>query len=397
MAVDAYTGLMRSGKSYSVVKNVILPTLREGRRVYTNIPMTDLAVSQFPGLIVQLGDDWHSDPDLVDQFEPGCAVVLDELWRRWPSGMKVNRINEKDKEFVAMHGHKVSPTGHTTRVVFLTQDLADIASFFRGKVAMTYRTTKLDAVGAEKRFRVDIYRGPVTGQKPPKTDFIRSEFDQYQEEIYQYYFSATQSETGNVGDESRADKRGSIWRSKFIIFSLFGPVLLIPLLLWYITGLFTSGFGLVEEAQAVENPPVHEFVNPSPDQFYETYPVVDHQPVSTGPVTPSISNSWRVVGSMKRGDKSENESFGVEVVILKSYLAGLRYVPIDECEMLNDGFSYKCEVDGEMATPWSGMGEHTQWAAKPVETVRRTATVASGATDVRSSGNALTNPEPPAL
>ena len=54
MAIDAYTGLPRSGKSYSVVKNVILPSLRQKRHVYTNIPLTQIAHDEFPGQIHQL-------------------------------------------------------------------------------------------------------------------------------------------------------------------------------------------------------------------------------------------------------------------------------------------------------------------------------------------------------
>ena len=37
MAINAYTGLMGSGKSYEVVSSIILPAVRSGRRVVTNI------------------------------------------------------------------------------------------------------------------------------------------------------------------------------------------------------------------------------------------------------------------------------------------------------------------------------------------------------------------------
>jgi zona occludens toxin len=33
MAINAYTGLMGSGKSYEVVSSVILPAVKSGRRV----------------------------------------------------------------------------------------------------------------------------------------------------------------------------------------------------------------------------------------------------------------------------------------------------------------------------------------------------------------------------
>lgn len=37
MPINIYTGLMRSGKSYEVVSEVIVPAIRKGRRVVTNV------------------------------------------------------------------------------------------------------------------------------------------------------------------------------------------------------------------------------------------------------------------------------------------------------------------------------------------------------------------------
>lgn len=37
MPINVYTGLMRSGKSYEVVSEVIVPPIRAGRNVVTNV------------------------------------------------------------------------------------------------------------------------------------------------------------------------------------------------------------------------------------------------------------------------------------------------------------------------------------------------------------------------
>ena len=37
MPINAYTGLMGSGKSYECVSSVIIPAIRAGRRVVTNV------------------------------------------------------------------------------------------------------------------------------------------------------------------------------------------------------------------------------------------------------------------------------------------------------------------------------------------------------------------------
>lgn len=87
MAIDAYVGLPGSGKTYSVVKFAILPSLKQGRLVITNIPLTDLAHQDYPDQIRQLPHNWYQDEKLFETVPNGAVVVLDELWRRWPKGM----------------------------------------------------------------------------------------------------------------------------------------------------------------------------------------------------------------------------------------------------------------------------------------------------------------------
>jgi zona occludens toxin len=379
MAIDAYTGLPRSGKSYSVVKNVILPSLQEGREVHTNIPLTDLCTDKYPGLVHQLKPEWFKDLELFAAIPAGAVVVLDELWRRWPAGLKANNVNFADKEFLAEHGHNVDDNGNTTRVVLVTQDLSQISAFARDLVAMTYRTTKLDAVGADNRFRVDIYTGCVTGQKPPKNQLLRSTFDKYDPTIYGYYRSSTKSKTGDVGNESRADKRANIWKSPFILFSIIAPLVAIPLLGWYVSNLFFSGLGMVEpepEPQAILQP----MVNPDPPGYTS-----DIQP-EYAPVTNTDKSSpvWKVSGYMLR--EKQKEGALPDLVILSSAVAGLRYMLASECERFPDGINWKCEVDGYTVTPWSGIGGYTDWADSS-KLVNRTASTASVATSGSGTGD----------
>ncbi len=397
MAIDAYTGLPRSGKSYSVVKNVILPSLKEGREVHTNIPLTAKLKDAYPGQIHQFPADWFNDTDLCDKFPPGAVVIMDELWRRWPAGLKANNVNFKDKEFLAEHGHNVNEFGHTTRVVLVSQDLSQIAAFARDLVSVTYRSTKLDAVGADSRFRVDIYQGAVTGQNPPKSKLNRTVFDKYEDEYYQWYSSSTKSMTGSVGDESRADKRNNIWKSPFIIFSIAGPLLGIPLLVWYVGGIFFGGMGMGDNLEKPEPEPEPTYQvrlqNPPPPG-YEPYPQAIHAAhvpqLPPDPPKVAISTTWQVVGSMVWDQPSGKSK---DMIILNSQLTGLRYIPASDCELLPDGIQWQCEVDGHKATPWSGRGEYSNWADGN-QLVQRTASVASGATDVRST-TAPVNPPPP--
>src|SRR5690606_409283 len=176
---------------------------------------------------------------MADFVPPGSVLVLDELWRRWPAGLKANQASLADKALLAEHRHRVDEQGRSMRIVLVTQDLSQVAAWVRILVEQTYKMTKLTAVGSTKKFRVDIYRGAPTGQNIPKSHLIRQMFGQYKPEVYRYYKSATQSATGNVGDESKADRRGNLLKSPFIIFSLVAPIILVPLLIWYVVGVFS--------------------------------------------------------------------------------------------------------------------------------------------------------------
>ena len=355
MAIDAYTGLPGSGKSYSVVKYSILPSLKEGRQVITNIPLTQLAHDQFPGLIRQLPHDWYRDEKLFETIPHGSVVVLDELWRRWPKGMPAAKVPFRDKEFLAEHRHLVDDKGNSTRIVLVTQDLDQIAAFATMLVDMTYQSVKLSAIGASNKFRVDIYQGAAKGQRPPKSRLLRSTFDRYEAAIHRYYQSATKSLSGAVGDESRADKRATIWRSPLMLFTLASPIVL-GLLVWQIGKFFSNGMSFSEPEPVAEvvqaEPDMTTLVNPLPPDLSGMAPTTG-QPVAAAPPVRSVTYSatWRVAGHIQR--MSHETGRMEDAVILKS-ISGTRYEPLANCEPISMGYEYQCEIDGALATPWSG-------------------------------------------
>lgn len=425
MAIEAYVGLPGHGKSYGVVEHVIIPSIREGRHVVTNIPLQcDDLIADFGGpgaQITQLPEDWFERDDMGEFIPSGSVAVLDELWRRWPAGLKANNALLADKSLLAEHRHRVDDKGRSMRIVLVTQDLSQVASWVRILVEQTYKMTKLTAIGSTKKFRVDIYMGAPTGNSIPKSKLIRQTYGQYKKEIYRYYSSATQSATGSVGDESKADKRGTIWRSPVIIFSIVGPLTLGPLLVWWLYGYFMSGFGMVEkvEAEQVDSLPAEslELVNPPPSSLASS---ASSSPsassVQQPPAKPSNSSVWRVAGYIARGQGKGTErsswpsytGYGSiqadpspsdplpDLVILQSDIYGLRYELASDCQLLPDRKSYSCQIDGANVTPWTGRGDSTQWASDPVRLAGRTASVASGATERSGTANSNANPQPPA-
>lgn len=238
MTITAYTGLPGSGKSYGVMQNVIIPALKSKRLVFTNIPVNDEKLLELLGSTVSKIDYeiLKDKPDFFQSVIPaGAVVILDECWRLWPSGLKANNAIEGHKSFLAEHRHLVGDDGHSTEIVLATQDLAQIASFARVLVETTYRAEKLTRVGQSKKFRIDVYHGPVTGANPSKTNLDRQIFGSYKAEIYELYSSHTMSKTGLAGDETKTDNRSNILKGSFFIFA---PIAFVVLGLFFYYGFF---------------------------------------------------------------------------------------------------------------------------------------------------------------
>lgn len=228
MPCSAYVGLTGSGKSYSVVTHVIIPALKNKRPVFTNIPMhNDLLLKDFGQEIItfDLKDIIDNENWWSEVFIAGSILVLDEVWRLWPSGMKASQVRDTDKEFLAEHRHLVMD-GRSTEIVLVTQDLAQIANFARTLIDQTIRTENLERIGLKGRFKVYFYFGAVTGQKPPKSKVDKvTTLQKYDKKYYQYYKSHTKSD-GGAGVELKTDSRTNVLKSGVvyggIAFIIFG-------------------------------------------------------------------------------------------------------------------------------------------------------------------------------
>lgn len=229
MSIVGYSGLPGSGKSYGVVENVIIPALQSGRHVITNIPLK----------LGRLGDDFtqgkvtiftnkqaEEDPDFfnLENQPAGVIWVIDEAWRFWKNGAKSVNIRDCEKEFFTEHRHAVGEGGFTNEVVLVTQDLSQLAMFVRQLIEETYRAVKLTSVGQKNRYRIDVYMGAATGQKPGKP--MRQLYGKYKPEVYQYYKSHTRNKTDfAAGMEEKADDRANVLKHPLIKIGI--PVFLV--------------------------------------------------------------------------------------------------------------------------------------------------------------------------
>lgn len=243
MAITAYVGLPGHGKSYGVVEHVILPALRQGRTVVTNLALHFEALrSEFPGCDVRLFDvdAVKQDPSSVFQVvPPGAVWVVDEAWKLWPAGQTPKDVPEPLKAILAEHRHRVDEAGNSMQVVVVTQDLMQIGKFLRSLVDETFRVVKLRSLGMDKRYRVDVYTGPAEGPNPPEKRRVRQILGKYKPEVWRWYQSHTQREADGAGaNETKVDGRGVVWKSPAVIAMFLAVPLLLVFGIWYVVGFF---------------------------------------------------------------------------------------------------------------------------------------------------------------
>lgn len=285
MSIYAYVGLPGSGKSYGVVANQILPALKDGRIVVTNVPLyedriresvTDGELREFPI------DRVREQPELIDEYVPaGCVLVVDELWKLFPAGSKVDKVPGPFKRLLAEHRHMVDEQGRSTQIVFVTQDLAQIGAFARQLVEQTFLHVKLSHLGARGRYQVKVYHGAVTGASPPENRKIIDNLGRYEPKVYRLYKSHTMSNAEKDGaDEASVDGRGNVWRRPMLWVSLVGGVVAMVWGGMTAYGAFKPDEGAAASVAIGRAAPVYR--------------------VPTGgvgvPVRASAARSWRVVG-----------------------------------------------------------------------------------------------------
>lgn len=263
MSIVGYSGLPGSGKSYGVVENVVIPALEAGRHIITNIPLKlGRLADDYPQGKVTIFDNKEAEhPDFfsLDNHPGGVIWIIDEAWRFWKSGMKAVNIPQNQKEFFTEHRHMVGEDGRTNEIVLVTQDLQQLCSFVRNLVEETYRAVKLTAVGQKNRYRVDVFQGGVTGQRPGKP--MRQLYGKYKPEIYQYYKSHTRNKTDfAAGMEEKADDRANVLKHPLIKYGIPLSVLIMAFGVYQVYGYFTRYQDMPTDSPATSS----EVVQPAP-------------------------------------------------------------------------------------------------------------------------------------
>lgn len=352
MPISIYAGGTGSGKSYGVMEHVLLPALKEGRQIITNMALKQEEIErEYPQHRITIATiEQMLEPGFFTAIPGGTLFCVDEAWRLWPSGQKLTAVPEEQLEFIRMHRHRVGEDGRSCEIVIISQAVGDVSTAVRRVIDYTYLSKNLQHLGMSKSYRIDVYDKAPTGDNPPEQSRIRQIFGTYKPEIYKYYKSHTQSITGVAGNEKRADGRANVLKSKLILIGLPASVLFIAGGIYYASQFFKSETHIKKPSVPMVQPAVYVQQAQSPAQVAQVNYVtpVPETPPEPQPVKKRESTKWRVAGFLIKPDNKTGQ------VSLQSPWS-FRTVPFEQyCHFLDGDVDIQCEIDDEIITAWTG-------------------------------------------
>ncbi|MBS1188811.1 MAG: zonular occludens toxin family protein [Rhodocyclaceae bacterium] len=312
--ITFFEGLPRSGKSYSSMKDEIIPALQKGRPVYSNVEGLDFEkIAEVSGLplerVQELLTQWtKEDVKSLKRGIKDSLLVIDEAQNWWPS--KRQPLSDDLTEFVAEHGHD------GLDIILMGQNLKDVHTLWRNRVERKLYFLKKTALGKPDAFSATMFTAI------PKGDGIA--FEKVSTSDYKYegkYFGTYKSHTdGTENKETKVDPRVVVWNNP--LFKKWLPIVGVVLCVavYYVWGLFHGGIekGVVKVPQSMPG----ASASPSPAAAAKLAPTKEGQAqdrVQFGlveGVAPEPPKDWlqemtekhriRFVGAIKIGNRAGN-------------------------------------------------------------------------------------------
>ncbi len=342
MPINVYTGLMGSGKSYECVSSVIVPAVKAGRRVVTNVDGIDndairaycqdkySITPECLGSVVHCKNEDVGKADFlpygenVDTFcQPGDLICIDEAWRFWGTGC---RLLAEHKVFFREHRHFVHPdTKVCCDLVLMVQDISDLNRILKVVVELTFKTTKIKTLGLNKTYRVEMWEGHKLTQKGR----VAVENKRYDSQIFPLYSSYS----GGAGKELQVDDRQNVLKSPKLWILAVLVIGLCSVSVYTLIGFFGSKPATDNSATATGYAD-----SKTNSALSASAPAVRAQPRQ------AMSTSWRLVGTMQAGKTA--------YAVIQSTDGRMRLEHPSNFQ--NSGAVMIGEVDGERITAWSG-------------------------------------------
>ncbi|HHR9067855.1 TPA: zonular occludens toxin domain-containing protein [Salmonella enterica subsp. enterica serovar Birkenhead] len=344
MAITAYIGTPGSGKSYEIVRSVIIPAICSGRRIVTNIYglsyeniidycerkkllKDDISVGEIVCVenerIIQRNFFPVKENQDRSLCQPGDLVILDECHRFFSSD---RTLSSDARIFAAEHRHYSDPeTGFTCDLVLVNQALSTLPRFLKERVEQTFRMKKLGALaGFGNKYRVDVF----DGIKLTKTTRITFYVESYKKDIFPLY----KSHDAPGAIEVKADSRGTLFKKSSLIYYM-AFLLLSVFVVWFyaVPYFFPKSKTTVSEIKTANNTASQ---HANSDAFSQPRPQPDDKP----PVS-----DWCIIGQIKiRAGR---------YIFLKDTSGRLRMV--SPSDFTGSGMMLEGVVDGRRVVVWS--------------------------------------------
>ena len=300
MALNFYCGSPGAGKSYHVVRYVIIPALQEGRNILTNLPLKLQEIYQaYPELKDQENEVRFIDKDKIENIHlevdkqeyAGWLIVIDEAHDYWPSYKQIK--NEDFRSWLSQHRHKFQD------IILVTQDFTNVNRYIRTFIKERFEFEKNDVRGSSKSYMQDHFL--KESKKRTKREIHR-----YNPIYFNYYHSHDIGLAGSGFKEQRTGKKINLMKIPFLM--TFGGVGLAVIGLIMLVSNISGGMG--SDSEEVENKTVSR-----PEIIPANSPKIEVLPVKTvsggssssitGPVAmnwcKNVVRSWAGVGADRQG------------------------------------------------------------------------------------------------
>ncbi|MBC8283226.1 MAG: hypothetical protein H8E32_05375 [Nitrospinae bacterium] len=221
MSVYLFEGLQGSGKSFHIVKEIIVPALHKNRPVFHNLPlhpeiieMNEDLVCQTAPLLTEIDGEFIRNLPFENTEEKGfplngAVIVIDEIQDHFVSTEAM--WSKEMLKFFAMHRH------FHLDIVIGTQDKGNINRVIRNFVKYHWHFDKLDRFGHKNSYRIDYF------QKNDEEPY-RSTFEKFNKKYFEYYdsYDPKSAKKGNI-EEPIGRKDNSL---HFTIAAMVGSLLI---------------------------------------------------------------------------------------------------------------------------------------------------------------------------
>ena len=196
MPMSVYVGPPGSGKTYEAVSEVVVPAVKAGRRIVTNIngldedALADFTGVRDPEIVLVTEDQLRDIASYPTKERPGAIVqggdliVVDEAHNVFPA----TGAASMDKDFLMYfrtHRHYTDGAGRATDIVFISQAINDIHVGIRRACEFVFNIRNMRMFGLSKRYKVLSYMGWRMSDK----EFLTSAYRKYDVRVFALYSS----------------------------------------------------------------------------------------------------------------------------------------------------------------------------------------------------------------